>query len=95
METEGLGLVELLQALRREIEESQEGLAVDGKAPLFTLKSAEAEVNFVVDRTKSDSGGVKFYVISADLKDEHKHGTVHKLKIVLGPADDQVIAVAG
>ena len=82
-----LGLLELLTALRGEIEAAQKQFSA-GKTPALYVDTVEAEVNFVVETGNTGGGGVRVYFVTVEGKHEYKSQNVHKLKLTLKPSKD-------
>jgi hypothetical protein len=90
-----LGLVDLVNALRLELEIAQKQFA-PGRDAMLYLETAEAEVNFVVEAADTARGGVRVYFVTVEGKHEYKSLNVHKLKLILKPGKGQPpIRVAG
>lgn len=87
--TEHLGLTDLITVLRKEIEAAQTKFT-GGNAPMFVVKSVEAELNFVVDKTTSGGGGLNVHFFAVDAKHAYRSENVQKLKIVLEPTAPDV-----
>ena len=57
---QGLGLSELIDALRKEVESAQSKVTSRGKVPLFSIGEVEAEVQFVVEKKSAGKGGINY-----------------------------------
>lgn len=85
-----LGLSELLAALRLEIEVAQTRLKTERKTAVLAIKTVEAEVHFLVDKTTSGKGGANIHFFAAEAKHEYKSENVHKLRITLEPTESPI-----
>jgi hypothetical protein len=90
VDTQGVGVADLLEALRDDIEESRRRLAESGKEAMFDVEDVEVEVAVTITRTTDVRGGVKVTVLGflgVDAGASHQRGrdAVNRLKLTLKP----------
>ena len=86
---QGLGLMDLIAALRAEVEAAQDKFS-SGKKPMFYIDAVEVEVHFVVESAASAGGGLHIYFLTVEGKHEYKAQNIHKLKVSLKPQGDPI-----
>ncbi len=84
----GLGLAALLSELRAEIEAAQQRMLSEQQEPMFVIKDVEAQVHFVVEKSTTGGGGLKFHLFAVEAKREYKSQNVHCLTLKLKPAGE-------
>src|SRR5689334_11820013 len=57
---QGLGLTELIQRVKSEVEASTNKSIAEKKAPLFELKTVDLEASFVVKASKTKTGHITY-----------------------------------
>ena len=85
MADSGIPLSTLIAELRRELAEAKE----QGQGHEFKLQVEEAEIELQVAITSTDdiSGGVKFWVVNAEAKEQFSDAITQKIKLKLTPFD--------
>jgi hypothetical protein len=84
---QSIALAEMIETLRRELEEAQiEGA---GRAVAFGVEKVELELKVNVSRKAKGQGGIKFWVVSATAGGEAGRETVHTFKLTLSPMDGE------
>ena len=70
---------------------------VAGKVATFAVGKVTLELTGEIKKSHGGSGGVKFWVVTADVKSEQVRGAGHKVSIELVPqgADGETFVVAG
>lgn len=78
-------LSDLITELRNELATAK----LQGQSSDFRLQVEEAEIELQVVITREDgvSGGVKFWVVNAEAKDNYSDATTQKIKLKLKPLD--------
>ena len=84
-----VGLAEMISSLRRELEEAQQ--FVDGSTIRFEVEKVDLELQVNMEKTSEDGGkgGVKFWVVNAELgaKGTDKKVTTQTVKLSLVAKD--------
>ena len=75
-----LGLVELIEQLKRELEQLQES-----PSHMFTVAAVDLEIKFGVEKTIGAGGKFRLVIFSAGAKDEYKDQQVNTIKLTLKP----------
>ena len=76
-------LADVVQQLREElVEATQAGV---GQALRFELGEVKLEAQVMVARESQDKGGVKFWLINAELADKEQTSRLHKVTLTLTP----------
>ena len=88
METQGVGIADLLEALRSDIDESQARLNKSDKDAIFDVEDVEVEVAVNISRKSSGTGGIQVTVLGflgAGVGGAHERGreTGNRLKLRL------------
>lgn len=78
-------LSDLITELRKELAKAK----AQGQGDDIRLQVEEAEIELQVVITREDGvkGGVKFWVVNAELKDNYSDATTQKIKLKLKPLD--------
>jgi len=91
VETDGddLSIRTLIQAVTRELLESQaERLAAGGPA-VFEVKDLTIEISFVATSSKHGGGGFDLKVVKADAGVQYDKQSIHKIQLTLSAVDFQ------
>ena len=83
--TKNIGLTDLLEQVRTEIDHAQENLRASGKAPLLDLASAEVELSFAVTKTIGADGKATLHIFALGADAHYESQKVHRLKLTLQP----------
>jgi Trypsin-co-occurring domain 2 len=87
-----LSIRTLIQAVTRELLESQaERLAAGGPA-VFEVKDLTLEISFVATSSKHGGGGFDLKVVKADAGVQYDKQSVHKIQLTLTAVDFQPVA---
>ena len=78
---EDIGISELVQKVRSELEDVQQDLNESGKTAMFHATQLELELHFGVRRTKTFSGGLSFLVFDIGAEESKSTEQVHKIKL--------------
>jgi hypothetical protein len=73
----------MIKTLRSELQASM--IAGKDEDLKFKVKTVELELQLAIDREVGGSGGVKFWVLSADGKASVKNTDTHRITITLQP----------
>lgn len=95
MPDDQVSLLEFIQKLRDDIEESQHQLQEAGKEPMFKIDKVDVEAHFVLRKELGGKAGVQFYFVT--LGAEGKYGTeeVHTIKLSFSPIREVLEAAGG
>lgn len=96
---EGIGLPELLESLRYDLDEAQTRLAGKGKKAILELEGAEIEVAITAKKSTSAKGGVKISVLSwigieGGVGRDTSRETGNKIRLKLKPTNGLKIGAA-
>jgi hypothetical protein len=88
-----LGLVELIEQLKRELEQLQRT-----PSHLFTIAGVDLELKFGVEKTVEAGGKAHWVLFAAEAKGQYKDQQVNTIKLTLkpltGPKYPQMVAFA-
>jgi hypothetical protein len=82
---EGQNLVEVLAALRSQLSEARH--QGEGQDLRFSLEDIEVELSFQISKDATAKGGVKFWVVTADLGGKIASEAVQKVKLKMKLSD--------
>jgi hypothetical protein len=82
---EGQNLVEVLAALRSQLAEARH--QGEGQDLRFSLEDIEVELSFQISKDATAKGGVKFWVVTADLGGKVASEAVQKVKLKMKLSD--------
>ncbi|MFI0242131.1 trypco2 family protein [Streptomyces sp. NPDC016845] len=82
-----VGLAEAVAAVRAELQRAAE----EGAGQNLHFRTGAVELEFTVDVRTDAEGRIRVLVLpwTAEAKAAHASGSVHRLKVVLQPVDDQ------
>ncbi len=75
-----LGLVELIEQLKRELEQLQQS-----PSPLFSIAGVDVELKFGVEKTIGAGGKAQWVLFAVDARGEYKDQQVNTIKLTLKP----------
>jgi len=78
-----IGLPEAIESLRNDLSRAM----IEGRdeALKFKVSMVELEFNLAVTTAKSGSGGIRFWVLSADAKVSRADSSIHRIKLSMIP----------
>jgi len=85
-----IGLAEMIQCLRRELQASLE--AGKNETVAFDVDKVELELKIAVSRKAKAEGGVAFWVVKAGASAEAGCDTTHTFKLTLSPVVSETAA---
>lgn len=80
-------LKELVQEIRRQLEELDNDRTKEGKAALFELQSLELELKFAVEENTAETGGFDFKIVALGSEQQYRSETIQAIKIIYYPSD--------
>lgn len=83
--SEALGLAEVIEGLRRELEEAVD--QAEDENIRFLLGDIEIELQTTVERSAGANAGIKFWVVDTGATGEHRRENVHTLRLALEAVD--------
>lgn len=91
---DNISVGEAIEALRADLTDALQ--AGQGQEVRFRLGPVELEFEVAIERQGGASGGIKFWVASAEAKGQFTNKTLHRIKLSLQPigSGDQDLAVA-
>lgn len=90
---DGLGLADMVAALRSELEEAQR--RAQGKALRFGIADVEVEATVQITRNAAGRAGVQFWVVQAGGELARGSATTHRIKLNLKVPEHTLIADEG
>lgn len=91
--TDGLGLADMVAALRAELEDAQR--RARGEALRFGIADVEVEATVQITRNAAGRAGVQFWVVQAGGELARGNATTHRIKLSLKVPDTTLIADEG
>lgn len=90
---DGLGLADMIAALRTELEDAQRRAAAEELR--FGIKDVEVEATVQIVRNTAGRAGVQFWVVQAGGEHSRGNATTHRIKLNLSLPNPTFIADAG
>jgi Trypsin-co-occurring domain 2 len=81
MENAAINLVQLVSAVRSQLESTEREMRSAGKAPLFDLEGFELEIKFTVSENDTQKGGFDIKVVNLGSQSDVKAEEVQSIKI--------------
>ncbi|MDF3145994.1 MULTISPECIES: trypco2 family protein [unclassified Streptomyces] len=91
--TDGLGLADMITALRTELEDAQRRATAESLR--FGITDVEVEATVQIMRNTAGRAGVQFWVVQAGGEHARGNATTHRIKLNLSLPTDTRIADAG
>jgi hypothetical protein len=90
-ENSDLGVEDLVNRLRGELEQMEEDRLSSGKPALFQVRNFDLELDFVIKSSQKQHGKIEYEVVTAEMEREFGNERTHKLTLHMELIPAQII----